>query len=58
MAYAEIKSRCGGAKGCKEWAISRGLCAPSTTARRASRTDDDTVYSPLKISGNRGYKGY
>lgn len=55
MVYAEIKGRSGGAKGCTEWALSRGE-SPSTTARRASRTDDDTVYSPQKYRETEGIK--
>lgn len=35
IAYAEIKCRCGGATGCKEWEISRAG-TPSTTERQVS----------------------
>lgn len=56
MAYAEIKGRCGGAKGCKELAISGTAKAPTTTERQAPRPGEETVYSPKKYRETEGIK--
>lgn len=55
MAYAEIKGRCVGATGCKEWAISRES-NPPTTERQTPRPGEDTVYSPAKYRETEGIK--
>lgn len=46
----------GGATGCNEWAISGTAKAPTTTARQAPRTGEDTVYSPEKYRETEGRK--
>ena len=46
----------GGATGCTEWAISGTAKAPSTTARQAPGTGEDTVYSPEKYRETEGTK--
>lgn len=46
----------GGATGCTEWAISGTAEAPTTTARQAPRTGEDTVYSPEKYRETEGRK--
>ena len=46
----------GGATGCNEWAISGTAKAPTTTARQAPRTGEDTVYSHTKYRETEGRK--